>query len=409
MDPATQPPKRVRFDNQPLPAEEAIGTPMSAAKNTLSAHCASLQPEIASLMLTLGTEFLLLRQKELHKKNQVTTLSADPELIPRSARVKFALSCSKLAEADAGYIRLKEETEALVATFQSALKTKILAVADLEVKLLREQIQITFANNILVCCKALLICDGLPNENFHKIVNSVLQKYSMNLLPMLGIGLEDFRTLYCKKHSIPSLPDPVLLAPVLPPLGGELGGMANVGAPPTSAISKFVDTTYSVIQKIFGNPWQSYLNTQKRIEITTALKSLRTEHLVPSATDAAAIIVDNEPAVEPPVLRAIIDSQVAAKTAKLQNELTSLRSQVSKLKPASSGKNLKRGSTGASQKKKKAAAADGPAPATSDDSAPPKKKPSKPTSNAKSQPRSKSKRGKSRTRNNNASTPSGTR
>jgi hypothetical protein len=67
METATQPqPKRVRFDSSALSPDDAIATPMAAARSSLQTHCASLQPEIANFLLTLGKEHLLLMQKTLH-------------------------------------------------------------------------------------------------------------------------------------------------------------------------------------------------------------------------------------------------------------------------------------------------------------------------------------------------------
>ena len=138
METATQPQsKRVRIDSSALSPEDAIATPMAAARSTLQNHCESLQPEIATLLSTLGKDHLLLMQKILHKTTQIKKLLDDDDLIPRSARIKFTLSTSKLAEADPGYTGLKDETDTLVLDFQKALKTKIIKVAELEVKLLR--------------------------------------------------------------------------------------------------------------------------------------------------------------------------------------------------------------------------------------------------------------------------------
>jgi hypothetical protein len=132
METAAQPQaKRTRFDSSVLSPDDTIAIPMAAARSTLLAHCALLQPEIATLLSTLGKEHLSLMQKELHKCTQVKKMSAGVPLIPHSARAKFVLTASKQPETDEGYIRLKEETETIVSTFQASLKDKIIALAKL--------------------------------------------------------------------------------------------------------------------------------------------------------------------------------------------------------------------------------------------------------------------------------------
>ena len=352
METATQPQtKRVRIDSSALSPDDAIATPMAAAQLSLKSHCASLQPEIATLLSTLGKEHLLLMQRTLHKVTQVKKLSDDEDLIPRSARIKFVLSTSKLAEADQGYLDLKEETEVLVAGFQKALKEKIIKVAQVEVKLLRLQIQTNLANNLLVATKALLICDTLSPDP-HQIVNTILEQHAAPLLASFSMTVADFRTLYCTTNSVATLP---------PPIAGSL--VAPVGHDeatiPTPLFEAFIKI-YRVIENIFISPWTAYEDTQKRLAITAALRTLRVEYFEPPATDQATMLIDSEPAAEPPQLRAIVDAQVLSKTASLQKELSALRAVVVSLKPKKRGP-----SPGASVKKKTTVGAAAPGKDTS--------------------------------------------
>jgi hypothetical protein len=344
METATQPQaKRTRFDGSVSSPDDMIATPMAAARSTLQAHCASLQPEIGTLLSTLGKEHLLLIQKELHKSAQATKMTVDTTLIPRSARVKFELTTSKLTEADEGYIRLKEETQCIVDNFQNALKSKILELTHLEARLLRKTIVANLATNLFVTTKALLIADHLTTIDPHRIVNTILEQYSTPLLDLFDITAEDFRTLYRHSHAL------TLLPPVIPATLAPIGtiGEAAISSPVFQSVIKI----YRVIDNIFLAPWTSYKDTQKRIDVTAALKALRVEHLEPAATDAAAMMIDNEPAAEPPQLRAVIDKQVDQRTKVLQKELSVLRAQVAKLSAAV--KPTMRGpSPGASLKKK---------------------------------------------------------
>jgi hypothetical protein len=371
METATQLQKRVRIDSSAFSPEDAMSTPMAAARSTLKNHCESLQPEIATLLQTLGKEHLLTLQKILHKDTQIKKLQDDDELIPRSARIKFTLTTSKLAEADPGYTGLKEETETLVLDFQKSLKTKIIKVTELEVKLLRAQIQVALASNLFVVTKALLICDTLTPDP-HQIVNTILEEYAAPLLLSFEMTVDDFRKLYCTTHTIEALPPPIAGAAVHP-LGHDA---ANI---PTPVLQTFVKI-YRVIEDIFLAPWTSYIDMEKRLAIAVALKTLRVEHLEPAATDSAAMLIDSEAAVEPPQLRAIIDAQV---TSKLAKELAALKITIATLK------NQPRGPPGGASLKKKnqAGKADANANATKNASTAKEKK-KKPATTSPSKPKS---------------------
>jgi hypothetical protein len=373
METATQPQaKRTRFDSSVLSPDDTIATPMAAARSTLLAHCASLQPEIATLLSTLGKEHLSLMQKELHKCTQVRKMSADVPLIPRSARIKFVLTASKLAEADEGYIRLKEETEIIVSTFQADLKQKIIDLAKLEASLVRKHIIQSLTTHFFVVSKALLICDNLTTDP-HRIVNTIFEQYSLPLRASFDMTAENFRNLYRHVHSLTDLPPPI--PAVLPTIGH------NEPAVP-SPVYQSVVKIYRVIDNIFIAPWTSYLDAQKRLDVTAALKTLRVEHLEPAATDTAAMLIDAEPAADPPHLRDLIDKQVDKRTSSLQKEVAALRSLIT----SSNAKNSTRGqSPGASIKKKIRGTAAAPGSATPSAAGQTRQKPSpKPRSNRKS-------------------------
>jgi hypothetical protein len=347
METTTQPqPKWVRFDSSALSPDDAIATPMAAARTSLQTHCALLQPENATLLLTLGKEHLLLMQKTLHRTTQVKKLTDDDSLIPRSARIKFTLSMSKLAESDLGYQSLKEETKTLVAGFQKALKTKIIKVAELEVKLLQLQIQTNLATNLFVATKAILICNTLTPDP-HQIVNTIFAWYDAPLLASFDLTVDNFRKLYCTTHSITTL---------LPPIAGSIAApLGHDVAPIPSPVFQTFIQIYRVIDNIFLCSWTAYVGTQKCLAITAALRALRVEHFEPAATYNAAMLIHREPAAELPQLRAIVDAQVLSKTASLQKEVSSLCAMISALKTQKRGP-----SPGASVKKKTAAGAAAP-------------------------------------------------
>jgi hypothetical protein len=355
METATQrQTKRTRFDSSAKSPADADLSPLAAGKNVLLSHCASLQPEIATLLRHLGLNHLQTLSQVHRREATLKKMTDDEASIPRSARVQFVLTSSKLVEEDPGYTGLKAETEALVDEFQKALRLKILAAANIELTMLRRKVTTDYATNLFLTAKALLICDGLTASDPHQIVVTLISEYDRRLLSPCNLLALEFLAIYKHAHLLTTLPAPIAVAPTI----------GHDEMPVITPVLECFVKIQRVVHNIFIGPWDSFLSTQRRIDVTAALKSLRVAHLEPTATDDAAMLLDQEPAVDPPQLRAIVDSQVNKKTAALQKELSSLRSQMVQLQKK--GKNSPRGPpSGASLKKKQDAPVAVPGSATS--------------------------------------------
>ena len=129
----SSPTKRTRFDSSALSPSDAVITPMAAGKESLRTSVASLQPEVATILFRLGSEYRLCLQKTHSRQRQVKKFADDDEYIPKSARVKFTLKCSKLVEQETEYLTLVADTTTIVDTFKQDLRGKVLAVTKLEV------------------------------------------------------------------------------------------------------------------------------------------------------------------------------------------------------------------------------------------------------------------------------------
>jgi hypothetical protein len=216
--------KRTRFDAAALsPTDKAI-TPMSSARQSFAASCLSLQPKIATILSKLGLETIQNLQKLSHKQRQVKKIEDEVDFVPRSARVKFTLTTSKLVEEDAEYIRLCDETSTLVDNFQTALNNSILKLAKLETSLLKKKVADDFATiSLRLSVEACLIIKSDPAlPNADRIVVTLLSEYSTKLLEHLGITLPDFKNVYKRMHTLASLPTPLTLR-------------VDIDAPPTSS------------------------------------------------------------------------------------------------------------------------------------------------------------------------------
>jgi hypothetical protein len=297
------PAKRTRFDVSALtPADKAI-TPMAAARQSLHAHCALLQPEISTILSKLGLERLQTLHKFSHKEIQEKKIEDDDNFMPRSARVNFSLSASKLVEQDAEYTRFSDETTAIVTTFQAALKTKIIEFAKLEVSALKTKIGSNFAVSLRLSVQACLLCE--PNTlhlDTNQVVNTLLQEYSAMLLAHLDLDLGAFRAVYKRTHTLLTLP--AALSLVLPdPIPAHL-----VYTLPTQATLQVIAKVHRTLETTFLTPWSIYLDVQARNAISLQLKKLGNTHFTATATDVAAMEVDAEGAVEPKLIKDLIQT-----------------------------------------------------------------------------------------------------
>ena len=94
---------------------------MGAAKESIRKSVASLLPNAATILSRLGKEFVVDLHKHFAKDKQAKKYDEDEKYIPISARVKFALSGSKLVEQDQEYISLVGSTSDLVNKFHQDL------------------------------------------------------------------------------------------------------------------------------------------------------------------------------------------------------------------------------------------------------------------------------------------------
>jgi hypothetical protein len=336
------PAKRTRFDATALAPSDKAVTPMASARQSLHSHCASLQPEIATILSKLGLERLQVLHKLSHKSSQAKKIEEDTSFIPRSARVNFALSASKLVEQDVEYTSLVDATQVLISDFQSTLKTKILAVAKLEVSTLKKQLCSDFAIGLRLAVQACLICERSTLQlEVDLVVATLLKEYPQQLLAHLDMEPHEFVSLYRRQHTIANWPTPVTL--VLPP---NATLQHNVALPSQATLTVFAKV-HRTLETIFLTPWAVYNDVLNRNAISLQIKELGDKHFTTVTTEATAMLVDSEGAVEPQLLKDFIQLQISTSTRALQSELKTLRSQVSTQKTA------QRGTARASLKKKK--------------------------------------------------------
>ena len=353
MDPD---PKRQRTDaGAAIPSDTAATTPMGKAKATLKASVASLRPELATILTRLGNEYLLCLHRENSKTVQVTKLETT-EYIPISARVKFSLRNSKLVDGEEDYKALQAETTVLVENFQKNLKAKILAATKMEVTKMKAVTLDTFATNIRMCVESCLLCEStIHTVNVDKFIHTLLFLYE-KIYDHIGSTKAEFENAYKRIHTLAELPVPYVTE--LPTDNNNSNRQTTITLPPTWILDQ-LPKIGRLISQIFIDPFQNYLDIEKRNQTSLSLKTLSNKFFYPEKNDKVDMEVDEEEAVEAKVMNDLIASKVAASTKKLSVEINKLRKQLDKqLK-------ITRDSTAGAAKKKKAVTAGGNANDTS--------------------------------------------
>jgi hypothetical protein len=405
----TSPNKRVRIDSTATNGGPTK-SPMAHATTHIMDHVASLQPQIATILSRLAKQHLLLLSKLYHRVKQVEKMESDDTFIPRSARVNFALNLSKTAEQDAEFPALKDECSRIVEETQKSLKKQIIAATNIEIKILKSDIQKDLAAAIHIAVKAFLLAEEnaaiIPPE---KMGSTLLDRYHESLLSHCYCDLATFRPIYCTENGIASLPAPFSAGdtarraaarapPITQPENDSLFNHliaapvpAPVIAPPIrNAVEDTIASNLKrTLESVFISAWGLYLRKSKANAVDAALKKLSTEHFDSKATESAAMEIDMEPPATRLQLDSLIQDSVTKQTNKLQRELKTLRAELnnktqSKSKPS---KNARRGSSPSASNKKKsnpsARKADGADNATANASTGNKGRRSKPPSSGK--------------------------
>jgi hypothetical protein len=391
MDTATDtdgPNKRVRIDTTATNGGPSK-SPMAHANTHISDHVASLQPQIATILSRLAKQHILLLSKLHHRIKQVEKMESDAEFIPRSARVNFVLNLSKTAEQDAEFPALRDECTRIVEETQKSLKKQIIAATNIEIKILKHDIQKDLATAIHIAVKAFLLAAGNTTIPSEKMGSTLLDRYHEILLSHCYCDLAAFRPIYCTENGIVSLPAPfraediarraaARAPPITQPDNDTL--FPNLIATPVIAPAAPIlppvrtaleDTIASnlkrTLESVFISSWGLYLRKSQANAVDAALKKLSTETFDSKATESAAMEIDMEPPATRLQLDSLIQDSVTKQTNKLQRELKTLRAELTKTQsnPTRPSKKVGRGSSpSASTKKKsnpnarKAAAAD---------------------------------------------------
>ena len=365
-DQQQQPAKRTRFEAQPATTapSDAAQPPKALAESFIKANIASLHPQLATIVESLGKEHILLLSKKdnLHRVHQ--RMVDDPDFIPRSARIQFQLKGSSRAVELAEYKQLAEETSTLVTEFTTKLKEKIIKASAIEKVAAVNEIRLHLTKCLRIITSAYMIINN-DTSNVDSKVYSLMTHYRDHLSVNAPMTLRTFIATYKEVHTIETFPPSTTATATT--------AAAPSNAPPTTSpyfrseetkTNDNNDTTMeerqpiipedlkeikTIIEKSFVTSWLRFTQQQQKNKIALELKKLTTSYFTEKSTTASVLPVDSEPAADKKELQALIHLETVKETKNLNKQLDALKKELLLLK--NNSKNIQqRGRGGASNK-----------------------------------------------------------
>ena len=128
-------------------------------------------------------------------------------LIPRLARIKFALQPSKAAAQSPEYAQLAQDTEALVINCQISLKVQILKMTKLECTTSAKQLVTDFITALRLIVQTYVIIDeDLPRNDIDRIALSAVSISPDDIYAFFMTNEDEFRDAYRRTHGTQVLP-----------------------------------------------------------------------------------------------------------------------------------------------------------------------------------------------------------
>ena len=209
---------------------------------------------------------------------------------------------------------------------------------NIEIKILKQELQKDLAAAIHIAVKAFLLAEGNSTIQPEKMGSTLLDRYHEILLSHCYCDLATFRPIYISENGLTDLPAPfragdiarraAARAPITQPESDSLfPGLiaAPVHAPaalPPPACHALEDTIASnlkrTLESVFISAWGLYLRMSQANTVDAALKKLSTETFDSKATESAAMEIDMEPPATRQQLDNLIQDSVTKQTNKLQ-------------------------------------------------------------------------------------------
>jgi Tfp pilus assembly protein PilE len=305
-------PKRVKIDPLVKIAQDS-SSPLGQALNVVSSHCASLHPELASILNRAAKNYLHAMGFAYNKSQSRIKLEEDEDRIPKSVKSAFELTASKAAKDDPEFTTISTEFANILKQFQDESKKAIIKVMKVEERLAQDDALKKFSLALDAIVQAFLKASKDNTTNKHKIVNTILDRHHEDLLKPFGKTLEDFRQIYQSATSSGDLPAPY--QPVAPVANnGPFGAAAQQAPPPVH--EQEITKIFATLDAILSRAWDRYVQTTDRNSVKADLKRLEVELFTEDKTTDAQMALDNEAPTDRPTIQRLITEEVKAALAK---------------------------------------------------------------------------------------------
>ena len=356
--------KRVRIDDTiqedtTSPTNNKI-SPTSKAKLEFERAIASHPMDMQTLMKTIGIELLTSHTKYFNKKNMVQKMEDEQDYIPRSCRVKFNLDASEPTKkrAPQRVQQLTAQAQEVVNRYQTDMKQVIIASCKEEKTTLREETNKLICEALYKITRAHIVSLGKTIDTTQMVMNLLEHTATEKLLKhTINLSTAQLKQLYKTVHSLENLPAPTELAEDHedPAMQAQVVAANNAqwALPEMETLPQLLQLLESTIYL----PYETFLVQNDQNRRLLELRKVSNEIITNEATDATAMLVDNETPLNAQQMQDVIKQEVKKATQTLQQQLSQQNKLLQQaLQSRSSSKNNQRGQSstrsGASNKKK---------------------------------------------------------
>ena len=315
--------KRVRITD---PSELSTVTRSSVTQDFALRSFASLPTPIKSLATHYTTKLTSLQHKARQRSITIDKMATD-DYTPTSARIKFELGASQKVKETATFATLAVATKELVQTFQKTLKANMLTVAKMELSTLQSEIDTTILEAIRDLTNV-TIMNHFPDYENHPNAPKVLARATIDdhFDTLRTFSTLDPDTVFLKYKEVTADPDTVYTAASMP-------GSYRLH------IACLIPELFGLLKKICVDAWSEQLNAIQAKKKALALDHFVQSTLTEKATTDTAMILDNEPTIEPAVIKSLIAKGVSDANKDLLKVIARLQQSVDRasLEPKSRG------------------------------------------------------------------------
>mmetsp|Transcript_18730 Transcript_18730/g.25972 ORF Transcript_18730/g.25972 Transcript_18730/m.25972 type:complete len:167 (-) Transcript_18730:2610-3110(-) len=163
--------------------------------------------------------------------------------------------------------------------------------------------------------KTCFACESSTRDvDADKFVNTLLTVCNDNILLHLEDASAEFRAAHERIHTLSELPPPfVTELPSSTPSDNEQTTML-----PPAWLLQQLPRVWRIVDQVFFQPWNVYLDVVTRNDMSLALQRLNEEFFNTKVTDDTALLIDAEPPADPQLLNDVITAKVSAATKKCQ-------------------------------------------------------------------------------------------